>query len=158
MRFSYCVKFFEIGVGIVYSCVCLCCVLSYGWFIGFPLFYLSEIFTLLFLICRIKPHFTIIYRILPDWHVYCGIIRYKSNGTQTSKRSEKMKTTPANQMVVALHAIGKDQLEMTDVERDLYLSPQMLEDAETEINRLRDLVIRLAKNELSETEKAILLS
>lgn len=59
---------------------------------------------------------------------------------------------------LASKLIGKDQLEMSDTEQALYLSPGNLEEAEKEIARLRALVIRLAKNELSEAEKAILLN
>lgn len=68
------------------------------------------------------------------------------------------RTAASNQMVRAAQLIGKDQLEMDDVERDLYLAPSNLEEVEQEVDRLRALVIRLAKNELSETEKAILLA
>jgi len=68
-----------------------------------------------------------------------------------------MRTTAANQMILAKNLIKKDYLEMTDTEQDLCLAPQNLADAEKEIERLRALVISLAKNEVTEAGKAILL-
>ncbi|RPJ55946.1 MAG: hypothetical protein EHM12_11300 [Dehalococcoidia bacterium] len=72
--------------------------------------------------------------------------------------SNTKKTDAANQMILAKNLIKKDQLEMTEIEVDLYLAPQDLVEAKAEIVRLKALVIRLAKNELSEPEKAILLA
>jgi hypothetical protein len=72
--------------------------------------------------------------------------------------SNTKKTDAANQMILAKNLIAKDQLEMTDIEVDLYLAPQNLVEAEAEIVRLKALVTQLAKNELSESEKAILLA
>jgi hypothetical protein len=70
-----------------------------------------------------------------------------------------MNRTPAvSQTKLALKLIDKDPLEMTDIEKDLYLAPDNLVDAEKEIKRLRALVIRFAKNLVSEPGKAILLS
>ena len=68
-----------------------------------------------------------------------------------------MKTASATQQILASTLIKKDPMEMTDVERDLFAAPAQLETAEKEIERLRALVIGLAKNEYSETQKAIIL-
>jgi len=54
--------------------------------------------------------------------------------------------------------IGKDILEMNYVELSLYNAPSDLDEAKKEIERLRCLVMRMAKNELSESEKRILIN
>ena len=54
--------------------------------------------------------------------------------------------------------INKDVLEMTETELALYNAPSQLEAAEREIERLRALVVSLAKNELSEAQKQIILA
>jgi hypothetical protein len=51
-----------------------------------------------------------------------------------------------------------DILEMTDSQLDILLATKKLNEAQKEINRLRSLIVDLAENKLSETEKQILLA
>jgi len=51
-----------------------------------------------------------------------------------------------------------DILEMTDSQLDILLATKKLNEAQKEINRLRLLIVDLAENKLSETEKQILLA
>lgn len=51
-----------------------------------------------------------------------------------------------------------DILEMSDNQLDILLATKRLNEAQKEINRLRRLVIDLAENKLSESEKQILLA
>ena len=51
-----------------------------------------------------------------------------------------------------------DILEMTDNQLDILLATKKLNEAQKEINRLRSLIVDLAENKLSESEKQILLA
>lgn len=53
--------------------------------------------------------------------------------------------------------LGRDVISMSEVEMDVLNCPANLETAEKEIERLRKLVVSLAKNEVSEAGKQLLL-